>query len=123
MSTYLVGNGFNMWSLEKALQVAVSGDIIEFESGFCPNCGRIDISKDLTLIGCVTQNEAGGLQYYNTIYGQIFVSNGANVTLQNLWIQMDKEKINVLNCKNGKLNGRNIVLKNDKLMKNIGKEK
>lgn len=86
MSTYIVGNGFNMWSFEKALQVAFSGDVIELQSGFCPNCGRINISKDLTLIGCVAQNEAGGLNYFNTIYGQIFVSGGANVTLQNLWI-------------------------------------
>lgn len=26
---------------------------------------------------------------------------------------MDQEKINVLNCKNAKINGKNIVLKND----------
>ena len=114
MAKFLVGNGMNMWNFENAIAQASAGDIIEFQRNFCPQVKSITINKDLTLIGGVEQNANGGQSFNNTIYGMIRVENNACVTLKDLWLQCDQERMNVVFCRSGaKVNLSNVVVKND----------
>lgn len=101
MAKYLVGQDNGMWKLADAVQHASSGDIIEFQKGYCPEIGALHVDKNLDFVGCIGPNENGGQQFYNVLTGQIFVKKDAKVRMQNLWIQYNAEKSNVLNFKDG----------------------
>ncbi len=114
MAKYLVGQNNNMWKIAAAVLNAASGDIIEFQEGYCPEFDMLRVDKDLTFVGCAYPNDKGGFNFCNTITGKIFVSNGANVRIQNLWISYSEEKSNILNCKEGAtLEMTNVVLENN----------
>lgn len=48
------------------------------------------------------------------MYGMIRVENNACVTLKNLWIQCDQERLNAISCKSGsKVTLSNVVVQNN----------
>lgn len=113
MAKYLVGEGQNMWRFENAFQNASSGDIIEFQKGYCSNIGELVIDKDIELVGFVEQNANGGYHFFSTLIGQIFIKNNAKVRIQNMWLRCNAEKINILNCRGGsKLQLNHVVIEN-----------
>lgn len=114
MAKFLVGNGINMWNFESAIAQASAGDIIEFQKNFCPQFRSVTINKNLTLIGGVERNANGGQDFYNTIYGMLRIENNACVTLQNLWLQCDQERLNAVYCISGaKVTLSNVVVQNN----------
>lgn len=95
------------------VNIAVNGDIIEFQSGYCPTAGAIVLEKSLTLVGQTNRGDNRTQNFTNVINGRIVIKNGASVTLQNLWLCYTEEKTNIINCKEGaSVSLNNVVLEN-----------
>ena len=92
-----------IWNLEDALDSANNGDTIKLIEGFSPyyegkkDSKAIVIHKDITILGHVNQIE--GVLHHTNLLNPIFIGNGANVTLKNIHIRVNKEKSNCLNIK------------------------
>lgn len=99
MPKYLVGADQNTWNFTDAVNAAKDGDSIEFQEDYSPTVDCVVIEKNLTLIGKTNIGEDGTQNFTNVINGHFAIKNEANVTLENLWIRYEKEKTNLINCK------------------------
>lgn len=104
------------WDFDQALQAANDGDTIELVEDFCPyyennlNSNTIKITKSITIVGHIRKSE----NILTNVLNPIFVSKGANVTLKNICIRVNKEKSNCLNIKEeSHLNAENILIENE----------
>lgn len=109
MAIYLVGpddktlfKKRTTWDFLPALQAAEDGDVIELKGNYSPisEFNQIIISKSITIQGSDTLNENGQKQISN-IFCQVFVEQGANLTLKNVLIRSNTEKTNCLHVKDG----------------------
>lgn len=94
----LFGNG-KIWDFTEAFESAQDGDVIELEAGFNTegeNLNSLQITRSISIEGTVDPR-TGDLT--NNL-GNVFVSNGANVTLKNL-ILTDRQEGNVINVSGG----------------------
>lgn len=114
MQLYFVGNGVGMFSLKKCVEMASSGDVIEFtQRDYTEDIGALYLEKNLTIKGYILKEPNGSTHYASNLKGMIFVKNQAKVVLENLWIYNDCEKSNLLNCKGqSTLEIHSVVLEN-----------
>ena len=103
-----------MFSLKKCVEMASSGDVIEFtKSDYAEDIGTLYLEKSLTIKGHILKNSNGSTHYASSLKGMIFVKNQSKVVLENLWIYNDCEKSNLLNCKEqSELEVHSVVLEN-----------
>ena len=123
MSIFLVGpndetlfSKRTTWEFSEALQAANNGDTIEFVKDFSPYYGKgpkqIIIEKDITLIGQLHETEEESI--HTNVINQIFIKNGASVTLKNIHIKVNNEKENCLNIKDkASVTVENVFIENE----------
>ncbi|MGN0413101.1 MAG: AAA family ATPase, partial [Lachnospiraceae bacterium] len=114
MKIYYVGTGVGMFSLKKCVEMASSGDVIEFtKSDYAEDIGSLNLDKSMTIKGHIQKNQDGSIHYASCLKGMIFVKNQAKVVLENLWIYNNKEQANLLNCKGkSEVEAHSVVLEN-----------
>lgn len=100
------------WELLDAIDVVVDGDIIEIaNSYYYESDNSIKIDKSISIIGEIVESENN--QKLPIIHTGIFISNGAHVTIKNLILRRDREKVNVVNIKeNSTFIGENLLIEN-----------
>lgn len=103
---------------EQALEEVNNGDTIELVEGFSPyyeqkgNPKKIIIEKDITLLGHICESE--DKRVYTNVINQVIIKNGANVTLKNICIKNNREKLNCLNIKyNSCVKLENVLIENE----------
>lgn len=100
MVRYLVGDSNDTWDFYQAYDEANDGDILEFKEGFYLNLmGKaFCIDKNLTLEGhIVFENNTN--YYTNKIIGSLRIIKGADVYINNLWLESDNKYDNIINVK------------------------
>ncbi|WP_448905560.1 AAA family ATPase [Gemella sp.] len=100
------------WELLDAIDVAVDGDIIEVaNSYYYESDNSIRIDKSISIIGEIVEQENN--QKLPIIHTGIIISNGAHVTIKNLILRRDREKVNVVYMKeNSTFIGENLLIAN-----------
>lgn len=100
------------WELLDAINVAEDGDIIEITNSYYYESDiSIKIDKNISIIGEIVGPENN--QKLPIIHTGIFVSNGSHVTIKNLILRRDREKVNVVNIKeNSTFIGENLLIAN-----------
>ncbi|MBF7125044.1 AAA family ATPase [Pediococcus pentosaceus] len=124
MANYLVGlddatffRRCTTWDFLPALDAAQDGDIIELQSNiFIEFEERISITKNITIKGQVEKNEQGQT-ILPTINGRMAIWKGAQVNLENIYIQNEKSKTNTLN-----VSGKSTITATNILIENTAQE-
>lgn len=100
------------WELLDAIDAAVDGDIIEVaNSYYYESDNSIRIDKSISIIGEIVEQENN--QKLPIIHTGIIISNGAHVTIKNLILRRDREKVNVVYMKeNSTFIGENLLIAN-----------
>ena len=64
MKIYYVGTGVGMFSLKKCVEMASSGDVIEFtKSDYSEDIGSLNLEKSLTIRGHIQKDQDGTTHY------------------------------------------------------------
>lgn len=118
MGVYKIKKGFFGMSLIKALENASLDDVFVLEENYCENIGKVTIRQDITIIGTPASIPGEEQQRLtNTLTGQIFVADGANVTLQNLTLnhlqRVSGTQSNAINVKQSTLRFDHCILISD----------
>ncbi len=91
MAVYKVGSGPFHLDILGAYNRCKGGDVIEFEAEFWPDISQYQpfvIKKDITLRGHLDHSKEN--TFKNVILGQLYIDDGAQVTLENLWFRNEQ---------------------------------
>lgn len=110
-----IGNGLMANSFQEAVKNAKSGDTLEFEDNYCETDGytQITIDKNLHIKGNISKDAQGNIVFHNMVNCNIFVTNGAHVTIENLCLFSYYSETNLVNVqKNSDVELINVGIQN-----------
>ena len=88
------------WTLLEAIEEAKDGDTIMISSGYCYESDKnIVITKNIKIVGDFDFESKDKSKFIPEIRTGVFVRKGAEVTLKNVAIRLNREKSNALNVK------------------------
>lgn len=119
MARYLIGDSNDTWNFYQAYEACSPGDTLELKENFhlILEYGFFKIDKDLTLEGHV--NFENNTNYYtNKIVGRLYITNKANVNINNLWLESNNKFDNILNIDESSTVSLNkVIINRDDLIK------
>lgn len=98
MPKYLVGDTNDTWDFYQAYKDCNPGDTIELKEGFYLylDNGYFSVDKDITIEGHI--NIEDNTNYYTSkIIGRLDITNGVNVNINNLWLEINNRNSNIIN--------------------------
>jgi len=102
------------WTLLEAIEEAKDGDTIMISSGYCYESDKnIVITKSIKIIGDFDFESKDKSKFIPEIRTGVFVRKGAEVTLKNVAIRLNREKSNALNVKDlAAIVGEGLIIEN-----------
>ena len=98
MAKYLVGDTNDTWDFYEAYSACNPGDTIELKEDYYLYLDNeyFSINKDITIEGHIkTQDNTN--YYSNKIIGRLDITNGSNVYINNLWLEINNKNSNIIN--------------------------
>ena len=102
------------WTLLEAIEEAKDGDTIMISSGYCYESDKnIVITKNIKIVGDFDFESKDKSKFIPEIRTGVFVRKGAEVTLKNVAIRLNREKSNALNVKDlAAIVGEGLIIEN-----------